>query len=47
MNLEQRQKYQQNQEANRRSDEACGVNNSPYSPFAKVGNSYEIGGFFF
>jgi hypothetical protein len=44
MNPEQQQKYQQNKEANRRSDEACGVNNSP---FTKVGNSYEMGGFFF
>ncbi|MGB5960557.1 MAG: hypothetical protein WBG73_07875 [Coleofasciculaceae cyanobacterium] len=44
MKPEQRQKYQQNQEAFRRSDEACGINSSP---FTKVGNSYEMGGSYF
>ena len=41
MKPEQREKYQQNQEAWRRRDEACGINSSP---FTKVGNSYEMGG---
>ncbi len=44
MNPQQRQKYQQNQEAFRRSDIACGIDSGP---FIKVGNSYEIGGSFF
>jgi hypothetical protein len=41
MNPEQQQKYQQNQEAFRRSDEACGSNSSP---FTKVGDSYQMEG---
>lgn len=44
MKPEQRQKYQQNQEAFRRSDKACGISSSP---FTKVGNSYEMGGSYF
>jgi hypothetical protein len=44
MNLGQQQKYQQNQEAFRNSDKACGIDSSP---FTKVGNSYEMGGSFF
>ncbi|RUT10325.1 hypothetical protein DSM106972_008200 [Dulcicalothrix desertica PCC 7102] len=43
MNPEQQQKYQQNQEAFRRSDKACGIDNSP---FIKVGDSYELGGYY-
>jgi hypothetical protein len=43
MNPEQQQKFQQNQEAFRNSNKACGVNDSP---FTKVGDSYEIGGLF-
>jgi hypothetical protein len=43
MNPEQQQKYQQNQEAFRRSDIACGINSSP---FTKVGDSYEMGGYY-
>ena len=43
MNPEQQQKYQQNQEAFRRSDKACGTDSSP---FTKVGNSYEMGGLY-
>ncbi len=41
MNPEQQQKYQQNQEAFRRINEACGDSSSP---FTKVGDSYEIEG---
>ncbi|MBD2091829.1 hypothetical protein H6F67_18460 [Microcoleus sp. FACHB-1515] len=43
MTPEQQQRYRQNQTAFQRSNEACGLSNSP---FTRVGNSYEMGGLF-